>query len=284
MADEVIQHVDPDGVVTDLAVAWDVSGRYGVTVRLDEQGVPGQPGLLLRDVQHGARDISLSLWINAPTPAELQARLRDLVHRMDPRRGDSVLRMTGPAGDTREITVRVVAGLDVAERLGDTSGPTTQRMPIMCRAYDPYWAAGSDIVQQFQRGEAPKFFPFFPLRLASSEIWADVTVTNPGDVDAWPVWTIVGPGSHPVIRNETTGKVLDLAVDLGGGESVTIDTRPRRKEVTRSDGTSAFGRLSWGSSFWPLAPGTNAISIEMGSAVSADSRVVLSYRPRYLSM
>jgi phage-related protein len=281
---ETVEWIDPDGVSTTLEVEWDVSGRGAPPVRMDEEDVPGQPGSRLRAVRHGARDFALPLWITSDTETNLRTEVRSLIASMDPTRGDGRIRVTGPGGDQREIVCRYQGGLELSETLGDTSGPLLQRAPAMFRAHDPYWADVSPTVTEWELGQAPgSFFPIFPIRLSSSEVFALDTVTNAGDVDAWPVWTITGPGSGIRMANLTTGKAWGFTVDLGTGESLTIDTRPGVKTVIHSSGANWWQYLSSTSRLWSLRRGVNSLRIEMGSA-TAESHVALSRTHKYLAV
>lgn len=52
------------------------------------------------------------------------------------------------------------------------------------------------------------------------------TLTNPGNVDAYPVITITGPCSNPAITNETTGESITCNIALGNGDTLILDCRP----------------------------------------------------------
>lgn len=275
--------IDADGASITLAVAWDVQGRGLPPARFETEQVPEQPGERLRAVRHQAREFVLPVWIDGSTESLMWQAVRSLGARMDPTRGDGRIRVTTAVGDQREITCRVQGGFELAERLGEMSGPLVQKAVVSFRASDPYWYDTSDTIVTYQlSGSVATFFPFFPLRLASSEVFADDTINNLGDVDTWPVWTITGPGSAITLRNLTTGKLLTLTgVTLGAGETVTIDTRPGQKAVYRNDGTNLYGSLTSTSSLWNLQRGQNAVRVEMGSATT-DSSVRLARRHRYL--
>lgn len=289
---ETILWIDPDGVSTTLHtgsldalfVSWNVHGRFAPPARFTEDGVPEQDGLQLREVLHDAREFSLPFWVRGASESDLWTKQRALVVSMDPKRGEGVLRITTPVGDQREISCRVVSGLEGAERIGDTTGQLAQSFPAVFRAWNPYWRSVSDNITDYTPGSATgSFFPLFPLRLTSSEVFADATIVNDGDVDAWPVWTINGTGSGIVLSNLTTGKSLSLSTFLGVGESLTVDTRPRVKTVTKQDGTNLWTDVSATSTLWPLVKGTNAIRIQMGAA-TATSRVRLARRNQYLTV
>lgn len=292
---ETIEWIDPDGTTTtlhggaDMFVAWNVSGRFSPSARFEEEGIPEGDGARLRAVHHDARDFGLPVWVRAGDEATLRTAIRSLVSAMNPVRGDGRIRVTSPLGDQREIVCRVAAGLEGAERIGDSSGVWAQLFPLVFRAHEPYWQDTTDTTSgPWLLASSPgSFFPLFPIRLSSSEVFAQVTLTNAGDVESWPVWVITGPGANPKLRNLTTGKDLELpAYTIAAGEVVTIDTRPTgstRKTVTSSTGGNLYRLLSGTSALWPLARGTNSVAIEMGGATSASS-VQVSRRHRYLAV
>jgi hypothetical protein len=293
VADEVTVWVDPDGNQTTLAVDWSqaaVTGRFSPGVVLDEEGVPEQNGMRLRSVRFGPQQFVLPLWITGTTPGDLRTKMRALVSAMNPKRGDGIIRVTSTLGDQREIVCRAVDGLDMQERLGDTSGPLVQFCPVVFKAHDPLWRDAADnVVGPFAQGSSvASFFPFFPIRLNATEIYAQATVVNTGDDDAWPVWTIQGPGSSPKLKNLTTGLTTDLGTTLiAVGETVTIDTRPigaTRKTVTSNINGNLYPALTATSALWPLAIGTNQVSIEMALAFPGTTSVQMSYRNRYLAV
>lgn len=279
---ETVVWLDADGGSTTLDVNWNVTGRFMPPVVFQEDEVPGQPGMRLRSARHGVREFVLPLWITAASETALRTAIRSLVAKMDPSRGAGRIRVTAPGGDQREITCSVSGGLELAETLGSDSGYLMQRAVVSFRCHDPYWTDVADTEVSWTLGEAPgTFFPIFPLVLAGSEIFVQATVTNTGDVQAWPVWTITGPGSALTIRNFHTNKLLFVDESLSAGESVVVDTRPGVKSVTKNDGTNLYPSLFLNSSLWPLQRGDNLIWVELFGATT-ESSVVLRYRNQYL--
>lgn len=288
---ETIEWIDADGVALTLhspsvelyQVDWDVSGRFMPRIEVQVDEIPGRAGAVLRDVRHGVHEFVLPLSIAAADDAALRTVLRELVDRMDPTRGTGKIRVTSPVGDQREINCVYAAGLEMAEKAG-SSGPGYQECPLAFTAYDPYWYDPSPIAETFAITDTPDFFPILPLRLTSSELVADGVATNTGSVDAWPVWTVTGPGSGITLRNLTTGTYLTLdGVTLQAGESISIDTRPGYRTVTQNDGTNLYPNLTLLSTLWPLARGTNNVRLEMTGVDAAVSGLTLSYYQRYLS-
>jgi phage-related protein len=280
---EVTQWIDPTGIVTTLDVDWDASGRFMPEIAHEEDGVPGQPGARHRASRHKTHDFTLKITIAAADEPSLRTAQRQLVYAMDPTRGEGTIRVQSPIGDMREIRCYCTSGLGMDEKPG-SSGPDMQQASVTFRAYDPYWRDSLDDIRTFTIGPAPSFFPFFPLRLTSSQIAANATVTNGGDVEAWPVWTITGPGSGIVLRNLTTGANLIFSTTaLGSWESIVIDTRPGIKTVTKQDGTNLFPDLDVTSALWSLQAGPNATRLEMSGAIPGSSALQLKLRRRYLA-
>lgn len=111
-----------------------------------------------------------------------------------------------------------------------------------------------------------------------------------GDIDSYPVVTLTGPISNPVITNVTTGDTLDFTGGtVGTAEIWVIDTRYGRKSAL-SGTTSVANYLSEDSdlSTFRLVPdpiasgGINTIAVQSNNTGTAGS-VVLSYYNRYLS-
>jgi len=286
MPDEQLHWVDVDGAAhdlltsaTDVEVEWGVSGRHMPPVKLFEEEVPGQHGSRFREARFGPRDIALPITVKGSTPADLRAKVRAWATRFDPTRGAGTLRATDTEGMQRQVTCRYAYGMEgqeVAE-----NGLLWQRQVVVFRANDPFWLDTSPISDTWTVGEPATFFPFFPLTLSSSEVFADVSVNNDGDVETWPSWTIVGPGSGLVLRNLTTGKVLSLTATLAAGDTVTIDTAPGVKTVVDAAGANLYSGLSSISSLWSLARGANRVHVELTGA-SADSSVTMQYQRRWL--
>lgn len=282
---EPIEWISAEGTSTELWVQPGASGRFGPPVVIQDEEVPGFAGSRFREVRHGPREFSLPLFIDATSEAAKRTALRTLIRQLDPTLGEGRLRVHAPTGDVREINCRVRAGLEGDEDTGNAY-PGWQKIVPMFRAFDPYWYDTMDTIATFTTGATATFFPIFPIRLSSSQVFVDANVSNPGDLETWPQWEITGPGSSIVVRSLDTEEFTSFSsglgeFSLGAGEKLTIDTRPGIKSVTGPNGENLWPYLSWDSALWPLIRGTNAVRVEMGGATT-DSSVKLVYRPRYL--
>lgn len=117
-----------------------------------------------------------------------------------------------------------------------------------------------------------------------------VSIPYLGDVDSYPVITMTGPMSDPVIRNETTGDVLDFTGGtIGAGTVWVIDLRYGRKSVLQGT-VSKESYLSTDSDLttFRLVPdpvaagGTNTVSL-LSSDGGTAAVVTLAYNNRYMS-
>lgn len=248
-----------------------------VTIR-----VPQAQGGRFRSARHEERLLLLPVVV--PGPTEGRDELRRWARALDPLQGEGTLTVVQGAWAGRQLVCVYEAGLDEFAEEYPLLGLTS----LLFRASDPYWLDGaeSEVVATVNT-TAYQWFPFAgswaaqPLILGASDVFAAVTVTNAGDVDAWPTITIIGPGTDLTLTNQTTGKLTHLTGNIAAGSTVVIDTRPGRKSV-RVDGFNAFGRLTDDSTLWPLVPGPNRISIGFAAA-SADSRVTFAWRNRWLA-
>ena len=222
---EVVQWIDPDGVITTLE-HMSFSNRFMPKMRFDADGVPGQPGEVFREVEHGSREFGVVFDVVASGESATRTAIRDMIRKLNPKRGAGRIRVLSPVGDQREIVCRYSGGGELEEKVGDDSGPDWQRFPITFLAHDPYWYDVSAIEQTFTiTAAAPSFFPILPIHLSASELAVDSSVDNTGDEDAWPVWTITGPGSGIKLTNQTTGRFTWLpGLALAAGQVLVIDT------------------------------------------------------------
>ena len=288
---ETVQWIDANGSAytlsprqDDLAALFDFKGRYMPPVEFVEDDVPMQPGSRLREARVRPREVDLAILFKGSSESVLRTNLRTWLHRLDPARGDGKLRITAPDGSQRELFCRYATGMQ-GDETPSTRGTCWQKALFVLRAVDPFWYAVSPVVATYTVGAAAPFFPFFPLVLATSGVFAAPVIANGGDVEAWPVWAIDGPCTSLTLTNLTTGKALGLTATLLAGESIAIDTRPGRKTVTKTDVGGAtsniFSSLSATSSLWPLIKGDNSVRIEM-TDTDVSSQATLAYYARYL--
>lgn len=281
MVREQISWIDPNGIETiltgqpQLEVAIGAKGRFMPEFDLIDQQVPLQPGSRLKQINVKPRIVDLPIEVMGNSTSDLRTQIRNLLNTFNPLKGDGTLKVVAEDGTQRLLTCRYSGGLE-----GQEIGLPWLNMILIFKAFDPFWYDANTIVNTYTIGTPANFFPFFPLRLTSSTVFTDTTITNSGDVATSPQWIINGPGDTIFLRNLTTGEFINLNTSLGVGESITIDARRGKKTVTKNNGDNLYSSLSSDSSLWQLQPDTNQIRIEMQNATSASS-VQISYQNKY---
>jgi hypothetical protein len=108
------------------------------------------------------------------------------------------------------------------------------------------------------------------------------TINNPGDCEAWPVWTITGPLTRLRAWNATLDVRFTLTYPLGDQQTITITTdRP----TVRGPGDQNLSKyIDWfntaGTELWPLSDGLNTVGLEVDGA-GTNTRVRMAFTPRY---
>lgn len=145
---------------------------------------------------------------------------------------------------------------------------------------DGAWKDSDPVVETrvFGTEAAVSFLAPF-LTLSAGAVGGSPVMDNPGDLVAWPEWTITGPATAFTATNATTGQSFTLTYTLLAGETITLTTE--RPSVRGPLGQNLVDALDWPTAYlWGLQPGVNEISFSVGGT-GAGSKVILTYYPRY---
>lgn len=256
-------------------------GRFLAPVRSRYEPIAANPGARLVDLQLDAREVTIPVAFVSTNPAGVRAAVRTWAARLNPVAGDLALRVNDVA-PARELVCRYVGGLEGSETWED-QGLYTLRALLILKAESPYWRALTDKSVAFTNTGATGtvWFPIFPLVFGAGSALTGGTVTNTGDVDAWPVFTCTGPFTGLTLRNGTSGRTVATAAAADAGETITIDTNPLTRSITKN-GSNLYSTLTT-SEWWPLTPGTNAVSVEGGGGFDTGTAVTVSWRERFLT-
>jgi phage-related protein len=99
------------------------------------------------------------------------------------------------------------------------------------------------------------------------------TANNAGNVTAYPIITITGIATNPLIVNQTTSQYISFNLTMISTDTLVID--PQNKTVLLN-GVSALLYVQDGSSWWGIQPGNNTISYTSGGG-GDDAKCVLTY-------
>ncbi|WP_256082880.1 phage tail family protein [Streptomyces sp. AVP053U2] len=198
------------------------------------------------------------------------------------REGPGLLEVARPDGTARRIAVYYSQGWDGQGRTA--TGITWDSAVLTLWCEDPYWV---DVqVQSVHRetGTQVDYLDPYP-SVSSSQVLGETTVTNPGDVDVWPTWTITGPATSITFTRGDTGDAFTLDMEdtvhgaLLAGETVTVSTDPPR--VRSDSGEVLTPGLNWPEAvLWSIPPGQTPVTFQLNGA-EAGSAVDLTYYPRY---
>lgn len=104
----------------------------------------------------------------------------------------------------------------------------------------------------------------------------EVTITNGGNADAFPLFTFTGALGTPSLTNITTDKTFNLSTSLASPTDIIIVDTFLRTVIINPGGTN--GRRFASGDFWTLAPGDNLI--RLGSGIGTGSCLV-TFRDHY---
>jgi hypothetical protein len=289
MAGRELVWIPPDGSefrLTDAGngyrVTKGVSGLLAPPVQLTMDDTPLEDGGFVTDVYAPPRTGVIPVLILATDRDTYRQRAKALVAAMS-RGRECALELRQADGQRRRITAWYNGGLEGLEDK-DTGGETWYRCVIRVLCPDPFWFDPTPITltYEFSGGDEPFLGdPFLPFELTPGEILGATTIHNPGDVRAYPVWTITPPADEVTLADTDHDLSITIAAEVPTGETLTVVTRTRYTDVRLSDGTDYWGEITGSSpAFWPLEPGTTAVNLALTGA-AAGSKVEVAFNPRY---
>lgn len=253
----------------------EAEGRMLPPVSVQTAKLPLAGGSRFRTARHDERVVLVPVVV--PGPQDGRAELRSWARALDPTKGEGTLTVVDGPYAGRQLSCVYDGGLETFQEQYPGLGLTT----LAFRAADPYWYDSTENQITLTTGGDRLWFPFPPLVLSPMEVWGGATITNVGDVGAYPVFTIEGPGDVLTVTNETTGEWWEMRYRFFAGETLVVDTRPGRKSA-RLDGANVFVGLWPESVLFPFAAGPNQITIALTEA-SGDTSVRITWRNRWLA-
>lgn len=179
-----------------------------------------------------------------------------------------------PGGETRTLTCRYANTTDALTSDPVAAGAAEYTVNLV--ANDPYWYGTPVKAGPFAVGSSAPFFGSGgpPFTISEASTFASATITNPGDVDAWPVWTIRDAATSVTLVVD--GHTIATTHTLSAGDVAVIDTDPRRQSFT-VNGTRVRGVLS-PHNFAPIPAGeTVPLGIAVVGSASVDCVIVPGY-------
>jgi hypothetical protein len=261
-----------------------IDGLGDVDADIQTQKGPFQDGSTYIDSVLQERTISLQIAILATNKPTLLQQRQFLASIFNPKLGPGTLRYEN--GETVREIEAVPDGVPAFPSGRDNRGPIFQKSIVNLLCPEPFW------LDEFSTSEKMSYILgglSFPLRLGTSfaQKGFKKILQNQGDVATPVTIEFYGPATNPVVWNRTTGEFIRVSRTLVETDKLVITTDFGKKSVTieNADGlkTNVFNWIDLESTFWQLVPGENII--EFGSdSDSTKSRIVISYKNRYLSV
>lgn len=276
---------DPNGQVWDLT---DISPDLGWFTLNGPSGWGANPielvtdplargGEQVRTVRVQPRTIQWPLHIYGETHQEFVNRYRQLLRAFTSTtytQTPGVLTVSRPDGRSRMIYAYYKEGFE-----GESGENWLSANPVLnLWCPDGYWLDAEDTVISRTQPAASNFYsPFYTI--GSSQVLGFTSVTNPGDVDAWPRWVVTGPMTKLTGISLTLGVQFSLTYTLTVGQQVRITTN--RITVRGPGDVNLSGALNWPDAvLWQLVAGENLVQFQVDGA-AAGTRVDLAFRARY---
>lgn len=273
---------DDDQINLDLQVltGWGPQAIAGVTglglppVQVQWRDAAGD-GASFRARRVLPRDIDLPIDIREQSHGDLAAFTSRLAKMFA---NGCRLILIDDEGATWYTDVHRTGGGDYVKGRDDREGEL--QLIITVRAGDPFWTALDATTITIGGGSSSTAAPFIAnlltLPVSSSQAIGSVSVDNTGDAEAFPFWTIVGPGQNLEIRLPS-GEGFKWLGTLSAGQTLFVDTKVGT--IVDQSGASRYSSLDTAPRFFRLPPGSTTVLASMESATSA-SKITCSWRPR----
>lgn len=162
---------------------------------------------------------------------------------------------------------------------GKDDRPNEFELVITVRAGDPFWTA-VEVQTQTISGMTPSATVFLDgmvgLPVTTSQAIGSMTIENDGDAEAFPAWTVTGPGKNLEVRLPN-GQGFKWLGTLALGQSLVIDVRSGT--IRDHAGTNRYAQLDTAPRFFRLPPGVTVATAAMEDTTEA-SGITCAWRPR----
>jgi hypothetical protein len=275
-------YYSPDGTawpLTDDRRGWftladGVSGLGAAPYELTTDAHP-RGGVRLRHAHPQERTVVWPVHVYGENHTEFLGRWRQLARAFTStlRKGPGKLEIARPDGTRRHIAVYYSGGFE--GQGGQGTGITSDSAVLSLLCEDPYWVDAVPLTAHREHSVGEDFLQPYP-SVSSGQVLGSTTLANPGDVKAWPEWTITGPATMVTFTQEDTGESFTLDPAAVGGnllahEQVVVSTHPprvRKKSVeqqTISLGGATAGSITitaFGETTVPIAYDADAATVQ----------------------
>lgn len=284
-----IEWTTPDGLTLSLDQdpRWalqNMSGHGAPDTDLLTAGTPDRDERRALHAVAQPRLLSLTLRIQADSLAAYEVNRAALAAAFAPWRDAATRARPGilalTLADGRRRSLRAFPRQGLAWAAGRQRGTRTVES-VLLEAPDPFWydpTPLSGAITILGPGNL-RFNALdelgFPAGFGADSPSAAVTLTNPGTVRTFPLFTITGPTVNPSFRLGASGYTLAFALTVPAGLTLRVTCgaqpdgsaeTPRALLIDDLGGeNNVLGALRAGSRFWALGPGSNLVVLSQDS-------------------
>jgi hypothetical protein len=226
---------DPDGGVVLLKEG--VEGLHMPPFRQWARQSPAVPGQVFTGASAEPRQVVLPvLLFSDGSSAEWVARDRAFWKSLHPAREGVLTISPAGAGSRRSLRLRLIP--EDHQFALDPAQARWAAYSLLLVADQPFWAgpartAGwkSATGEDFYEETGPHL-----VNIAPGHTTASASINNPGDEDAWPVWTVIGPAT--AAHMGVGDSVVEVPFTVADGKALVVDTDPRVQTAIEYDYTA----------------------------------------------
>lgn len=247
----------------DYVLGTGVSG-FGIPPVLVRIAESAGDGGVFRHSKRGIREIDLPITTLGTDRGDVETKLRRLANLLQDRKGATRLVASYNDGTSYQLLVHYTGGGDA--EYGSDSNRVFARWVITLQAPQPYWESVNPTTYTLQQSVAGRgLLPqLTKLKLSGQFGFGEVTLSNPGDVPAFPVWQIVGPVTSATFTLGTSS--FSYAAAISGSETITIDTY--KGTVVDQNGANKYANLGTAPKLFAIEPGSQVVDIDAPGATS----------------
>jgi hypothetical protein len=248
-------------------------GGWGMAPVINSWFEGAGDGAMLRGTRRTPRELRIPVAAFGADTRAVESNIRNLVRII---RNPFLVHIDLDDGQSFWITATYDSGL---EGVYTASPDQWAQATIVLKCPDPFWT--SDASQAFVVAPNPALTPlldeFANLHVASAAAFGTVSVTNVGDVESRPTWTVHGAGT--AVTLEVDGVGLTLTRALSASDIVTIAYADGGWTVKDQTGLNLYAYLSASPVFPTLPPGGSIVTASMtGTDTNAYIRCVYPER------
>lgn len=241
-------------------------------------------GAVFRGSKRKTRYIDMPIIIFGSSAQDIEDKQRRLVRLWNDKYSTPRLVATYEDGSKWSVNIHYAGGADLVFGSEDTDGKTYATWLVSLACPDPFFTALTPVViDPIKAANAGRGLirtgggGLARLRLSSSQTIGSFQITNPGDIDAFPIWRVKGPGDSFQATRAIDGASFTYSSAFLITDVITINTKT--KKVTDQTGANKYGSLPGAPKLFSIPAGISNISVLIPNA-TADTQVDMSFYPR----